>query len=214
MADINIQPKKPSPWSYVLYGVAFLALAFLVIRSLSRNNSPVQTPSVTVDTAQVTGSVKAFVNFIHSNNNNQNETGASSAESTQDSPQFASYGLHLLAAAIGATVNRDDPYDQQLKQKRIQLQQMADSIKNNWDATANSEKLRSAFIEASDILSQVQQKHYPELRDDVMQIQKAAEAINPDQKAIDQNDQVRDFFEQSGQVLQSMIPKKQSAGIL
>ncbi|MDP4192657.1 MAG: hypothetical protein Q8858_13910 [Bacteroidota bacterium] len=213
MADINIQPKKTSPWSYVLYGVAFLALAFLVIRSLSRNNTPVQTPTVTVDTAQVSGSVKAFVNFIHSNNN-QNETGSTDAESTQDSPQFASYGMHLLAAAIGATVDRDDPYDQQLKQKRIQLQQLADSIKNNWDANANSEKLRSAFIEASDILSQVQQKHYPELQDDVMQIQKAAEAINPDQKAIDQNDLVRDFFEQSGQVLQSMIPKKQNAGIL
>ncbi|MDP4176220.1 MAG: hypothetical protein Q8933_19730 [Bacteroidota bacterium] len=213
MADINIQPKKTSPWSYVLYGVAFLALAFLVIRSLSRNNTPVQTPTVTVDTAQVSGSVKAFVNFIHSNNN-QNETGSTDAESTQDSPQFASYGMHLLAAAIGATVDRDDPYDQQLKQKRIQLQQLADSIKNNWDANANSEKLRSAFIEASDILSQVQIKHYPELQDDVMQIQKAAEAINPDQKAIDQNDLVRDFFEQSGQVLQSMIPKKQNAGIL
>ncbi|MGE5680635.1 MAG: hypothetical protein ACM34K_07130 [Bacillota bacterium] len=210
MADINIQPKKPSPWSYVLYGVALLAIAFLVFRSTNRSNKPVETQSVVVDTNKVAGSVNAFISYIHNTNPNE-ETG--STNEGENSPQFASYGLHLLSAAIGATVVRDEPKDEELNQMRQKLEQVSDSINSNWDATSKAQDIRMAFISAADLLNELQERHYPELKNNIQQLHKEAEAINPGLRATEQSVQVKKFFEQSGQVLQAMVPKKQNASI-
>ncbi|MGE5456950.1 MAG: hypothetical protein ACM3RX_01200, partial [Methanococcaceae archaeon] len=99
MAEIKIQPKKPSILTYILYAIAVLAIVFLIIRSLSSSPKPVQTPPVTVDTTAVTGSVAEFLKYVKEND----QQASKSVNDPDRQVMNTGYGMHLLAAAIGAT---------------------------------------------------------------------------------------------------------------
>lgn len=203
MADIKIQPRRPSPLSYVLYAVAIVAIVYLVIRSLSAPKNPVQTATVTVDTNKVAGSVKEYVAFLQDTSNTR--------EDTEKSPQYTSYGLHLLSAALGATATRDAANDNNIIQQSRSLQQLSDSIQNNWTPVEKSGRVRNAFMKASDLMSSIQLKKYPNLKDQVAIVQKSAGAIDPNQEIRNQKPKVNQFFQQSAAVLQGMtnIAKKE-----
>ncbi|MCU7492452.1 MAG: hypothetical protein HF308_12970 [Ignavibacteria bacterium] len=199
MADIKIQPKRPSPISYVLYAIAILAIIYMVIRSLTASRNPVQTAAVTVDTNKVAGSVKEFVGFL--------EDTSKTREDNAKSPQYTSYGLHLLSAALGATANRDAANDNNIIQQSRRLQTLSDSIQNNWTPVEKSGRIRDAFMTASGLMNSIQAKKYPNLKSQVGIVQQKAEAIDPKAEVRNQKPKVDQFFQQSAAVLQAMVQK-------
>ncbi|MGE5352447.1 MAG: hypothetical protein ACM3P0_10210 [Acidobacteriota bacterium] len=199
MADIKIQPKRPSPMSYVLYAIAIIAIIYMIIRSLTASKNPVQTATVTVDTNQVAGSVKEFVGFLQ-------DTSKSRVD-TEKSPQYTSYGLHLLSAALGATATRDAANDNNIIQQSRRLQSLSDSIQNNWTPVEKSGRIKNAFMTASQLMSSIQAKKYPNLKDQVGIVQQKAGAIDPKEEVRNQKPKIDQFFQQSAAVLQAMVQK-------
>ncbi|MGE5498545.1 MAG: hypothetical protein ACM3Q2_10760 [Syntrophothermus sp.] len=209
MADINIQPRKPSPWSYVLYGVALAAVVFLVYRNVHQSKAPLQTQAIEVDTSRAAGSVKAFLTFL--NGEASEVTGGT--ESSENSPQYAPYGLHLLSAAIGAIVSRDEPENKDLVGRSNDLMQISDNINDNWDMAVPADTLRTALISASGIITELQSRHYPEMKDVAEKARKTAESLKPDRKASEQVSVIKDFYEQSGVILRNMAQSKSNAKV-
>lgn len=204
MADIKIQPKKTSPISYILYAVALLAIIFMIVKSLTDSKKPVETTAVVVDTSRVAGSVMEFVAFLNGT------SGVGNKEDTERSPQYTSYGLHLLTAAIGATADRDAATDNNIIQHRKRLQQMSDSIQNNWSPTEKSGRIKAAFVSAANLLNSIQEKKYPELNDQAAQLMQYAQAIVPQKRIMDQKAEVKRYFDQSKSILQAMVQKSKS----
>ncbi|MCU7494311.1 MAG: hypothetical protein HF314_04235 [Ignavibacteria bacterium] len=199
MADIKIQPKKPSSISYILYALAAVAIIFLIIRSLTAPSNPVQTSTVTVDTSKVAGSVNEFAGFL-------NDTSRTRMDNEQ-SPQYTSYGLHLLSAALGATATRDAANDNNIIQQSTRLQQLSDSIQNNWSPVEKSGRIKNAFMTAANLMNSIQAKKYPKLKGQAEIVMKSAGAIDPRQEVRNQGPKVKQFFQQSAALLQGMVKK-------
>ncbi|HEX2865639.1 MAG TPA: hypothetical protein VHO03_01285 [Ignavibacteriales bacterium] len=199
MAEIKIQPKKPSPISYVLYALALVAIVYMVIRSLTASKNPVQTPTVIVDTTDVAGSVNDFVSFLGDTTNTRVDT--------EKSPAYTSYGLYLLSAAIGATATRDAANDSNIIQRSTRLQAISDSIQNHWTPIEKSVRVRDAFLRAAGLMDAIQAKKYPNLKQQVAIVKQKAEAINPNQEVRFQKPKVEQFFQQSAAALQAMVQK-------
>jgi len=197
MADIKIQPKKPSPLTYVLYAIALVAIVYMVFRSLTVSKHPVQTKTVVVDTNKVAGSVKEFAGYLQDTSH--------AREDNAESPQFTSYGLHLLSAALGATASRDAANDNNIIQQSTRLQQLSDSIQNNWSPMEKSTRIKDAFVKAAGLMNSIQSKKYPNLKDQAAAVQKSAQAINPNQEIRFQTPKVQQYFQQSAALLKGMV---------
>lgn len=118
--------------------------------------------------------------------------------------EYASTGIQRLSVALTALAKRDGISDQDIEQKRALLQNRAQAIQTDPQSLRHADKVREAFIAASDLMAAIQQKSFPNLSAQMAQARQAAEAISNKEKLLEQTAKVETFFQRANDALQAM----------
>jgi hypothetical protein len=218
MADIHIERRRKPVWPWILGLIILAGLVWAVIEYTDRDKNKVAyqesyVPEEAVrpgmpgiDQEETEGQslgmtpgdtaaskTQAFVSFV---NNNEFEQGIAS------DPQVTSEGLILLSDAIeeispdySLTVNR--------------LRNTAEEIQNNPQSMANAENIKTALSNAAETLKDIQANEYPEMKEEVNEVEKVAKSINAKGVVENQKEKVKDFFEKAATVINEMEKEEQ-----
>jgi hypothetical protein len=110
--------------------------------------------------------------------------------------------IRNLAAALEALAARAGDAD--IEDETTIVRRQADTLWANVASSRHADFTRKTFVTLSGLMGAVQQKLAPELRDEVAQVRRAAEAIRPNEPLLDQRDRVQDFFERSASVVRQV----------
>jgi hypothetical protein len=185
----------PGVFGAIAVGLVIIgALVWLLFRGGNRADQPPAPPAVT---ALVTApeAVTEFENSVRDKRAEQ--------EMAKDHA-FTSNGLRKLAAALESLCDRDGVRSAEIGQQLAQIRKHADSIQADPHDTSHAESIRAAFNTAADLMTTLQQRHYPGLATQVAQVRRAAEAIDPAQLTLAQKAEVGAFFAQASELLRTM----------
>ncbi len=118
--------------------------------------------------------------------------------------EYTSEGIRRLAEALSAMAERDGIDDPSFEQTHERLLQQAQQLQQHAQSTEHATQVREAFTAAADLMATLQQQRSPEFSDAVAEVRQAAEAINPDQRLLEQRQAVGTFFARANEALQAM----------
>lgn len=121
---------------------------------------------------------------------------------------YTSGGIRRLADAIGAVVDQHDISNLKVKGDLDKLRNYADQLEKDHTSTDHADVIREAFVLASDVMDSIEQQISPHLDSGVDKVRRAAEAIDPGKRALEQKTEVETFFERAGRVLEVMAKRK------
>lgn len=200
MAEIKIQPRKPSKWPWILAALALAAVIFLIVRNTSQHD-PVQPVEATVDTSSakansgVPPTVNSFVEFVQVTGNVKDP----------DMPQaYAADGIRYLSGALGGVISQANIQNRDIAQKSTELTKMADRIKQDSAAVNQSGKIKEVFLSASDLMGLIQKEKYPNLSSEIQKVKQSANAIDSKKKTTEQGNQIKTFFVDASNAIKAM----------
>lgn len=208
MAEIHIQKKKKPVWPWILAAVVVLAIILWIVVDTDNNDQQRQT-AVVDQTEQIqqqdaftdqqdnqrTDAVDDFISFVQESN---------AREEMDLDHDYTAEGISLLSAALNDMVNQLGVEDVDMQQKRDNLNRKADQIQQDPASTQHADTIRSAFISSADIMSNLQQQHFPNLDGEVNNVRETAQAVDPNTLTLEQKQNVKAFFSSSAQALHEM----------
>jgi hypothetical protein len=229
MADINIQKKDNKPvWPWVLGVLVVLGLAVWLFSGRSETGAgerlatggrlneeraagtetlagsdatqgrgmaaPEAEAGAGMGSAALAGPVADYIEYVRESNIR--------GEMSLDH-EFTSNGLSRLGDALNSIVDRHQA-DININQMRNKFNQKADQIKSNPNSLQHANIISEAFTSAADVISQLQQKHYPNLNSQANEVKQAAQSVKPNEQTLNQKRAVRAFFEKSSNALEAM----------
>ena len=182
-----------SPWILLALIAIALLIYFLGFRNDNDDdNEEVQNITyVDTDTTATSteGPVQNYIQYI-------NETHTMGLDHN-----YTNGALQRLTDAISTKAN-EIGYD--VKADLQQVKQEADQIQKDPFETTHAKSIRNAADILSKSMQNMQQAKYPALQNQMQEVRKAAATIDPDKLTLDQREAVKNFFEQSSQLLQNM----------
>jgi hypothetical protein len=139
--------------------------------------------------------VKEFENFIRDN---------SARETMGLNHNYTSDGIRHLADALGAIADQQGISDTNFKDKLDMLHVQADRLQQDRLSTEHADIIRDAFTLASDLIASFERQIAPDMKDDVTEVRRTAEAIDPNKLALDQKTGVESFFKKSSLLLNEL----------
>ena len=94
--------------------------------------------------------------------------------------------------------------DLNVKEKAQMIKQKADAITKDPYATTHADDIKTAAMQISSILEQIQEAHYPGLEAATAEVTKSASEINRETLTLDQKEDVRTFFGHARVLLKGM----------
>lgn len=219
MAEIRIEERKNNwlPW---LLGILGLMLLVWLVAGLITDDDDDLNEITTVEEVDVQ---EADMEDVHMNENNDAYiTNVSSYESdyktyiaTVDKMdeklgagemdiyhEYSNKLIVSLSNALESLVIRNDmKNDAQLMQKGELMRTKARQITKDWKSTEHADMIRQAAMAASDMLMEMQNKNYISIENEVMEVKRAAEEIDPKVLTLDQKTTVKDFFRSAADAL-------------
>lgn len=210
MARIPVEKKGGGPawWWWILGLILVAGLIWLVAEALDDDavveDVPVATdttlaPPVGAPADTVTGDaparVREFIAF------QQADTAGVDVEMGRHH-EYTSRGIELLAGALSAVVDQRDTGDINIEARRDTMMQRAEAIQEDPTSPQHANKVRDAFLSATDLMESIQEKHHPDAAPAVAEVRQAAESISPEEPLLDQSEDVKAFFDRAGDALQ------------
>ena len=207
MADIDIQKKSRggSIWPWLLGLLAAVLLVWAVVEAVDTDDAELTQeeiaepgtdmqamPSEAEDPMDVLAAVNAYTSFVEGDG--QGAMGLSH--------EFTASALTHLSQALDAVVETEGNGDLQLEATRDTLEARARMIQQDPQATTHARRVHAAFTAATDLMEQLQENRYPDLNEEVTQVQQAVQAVTPDGELLDQREAVYRFFTEAGDALQ------------
>lgn len=212
MAEIIVEPDKKNnnnnpiwPWILgllLLVGVIWAAVELLGDDEPEREMAAVETPVIIEEERVVNedvayyGPVQEYVNFVQSDASNNPDMGLDH--------EYTSEGIQKLKTALVAIADEQAAGDVNIEQKKETLNQAADNIQTDPMSTEHANSIKSAFTAAADLMDALQERSFPNLNNDVQEVQDAANSIETGTQTLNQKDQVKEFFKESSEALQAM----------
>lgn len=206
MAEDNFKQKK---WSglllkitaFVIIGLLmWVGLQFLKDRTkMARDGTPNTTVAVPAIVADVPAQVSEFAAFIRDN---------PAQEMMTLEHNYTSDGIRRLANALAAIVDQQDIRALDIKDKLDLLRGHADQLQEDHRSTEHADTVRDAFTLASGLIASIEQRIKPDMKGDVAEVRRAAEAIDPDKQVLDQQAEVEAFFKKTSRLLNEMAQQK------
>jgi hypothetical protein len=211
MAEIEIQRKKRPVWPWILAAIAIIVVLWLVINSLNRkydknehgntlmegsNDSDAALAKRIADAKKYEkypGPIGAFIHFAHN-------------DETVDVSQHHHYtnqGLHQLVDALHMVNAKKDGGEAVAKKLNLVVME-SDKLLQNPGSELHSGIMRNAFIMSTEAMASLQQKFYPGLENKVANVRQAAESLDSNKPAMEQQSKIKSFFEKSADVLEEM----------
>jgi hypothetical protein len=207
MTEIKIEKKK-TVWPWILLGLAILAVIiyFVVYYDFDeKTNEEYQgTESVATDETEQIGSketnlievkennstVAAYVNFVDAD---KDKMGLHHA--------YTNEALLKLTAAINAMAD-EVGYDVRADIEKVK--EHAENITLMPFETTHANSIRKASDILTNVLQNIQKAKYPGLTNEVAELRKASESINPDVLTLEQRNEVKTFFRKASELLKKM----------
>lgn len=194
MAEIKIEKKKPI-WPWIL---AILALIALFVYFFVNDSNEVETAMNETESAAminttnggINGDVEGFVRYVEAD-----------APSMGLDHAYANEALMKLTAATRA-VATETGYD--IQADLNQVKEYADKIATDPFETTHANSIRKAADILTGSLKKMQQAHFPQLNNEVNELEKAAGSIDPDVLTLDQKESVKAYFGKAANLLQKM----------
>jgi hypothetical protein len=191
--------------TWVVIAILSAATLWIVISNLGSNNTGMNTAimpdtsykrnQMSLDSA-MNRKIVDFITFVQDSSKSQTiEKG------------FIENGMQKLSAAINSIINRNDTLKVNLQPGQDTLKQIIENISNNTDITQNTILIKNAMLTTADLIKSINKNHL-ELKKQISKIQNNAEAINPNQPILNQENNLKSFFYLSAKVLQQMIITK------
>ena len=204
MANIEIEPKRRSVWPWII-GLLVLALvAWLVLAPRDEGDvavvsAPVATPADgAVEATQPAGApmpVEDFLSWVG---------GTEARERMGRDHEYTADGIRRLAAALGAVVSQQRIADTAFDAALIGLRQRADALQRDATADMHALEAREAFLLAASTIEGVQQRRFPNLAAETTEAWRTARAVNAQRPLLEQQEQVREFFDRAAAALRRM----------
>ena len=206
MAELNVEKKKKSPIGWIILGIVVIGLIIWFATSnnevkdtaadfrqdreqtseYSREQSQAVTPYDGERGRTETNSrVQAFLTFVD--------------EEPKDSVStaYVQEGINKLSDALMA-VSREqtqgqDTWGGELQQIKQEANKLQDRNLNTQHATV----VRSAFSSAANLIQNIQNRYYPELKNEASDVMDAAQEIEDQELVSEQEDEIHSFFEEA-----------------
>ena len=215
MAEIHVERKGSRSWLWLLVGLAILlALAAWLVwgrggdapsalgsaagGSVAGATAGDTAGMATGDTtgAAGAGAIGSFLSYVE-------ETRARQAAGP--SHEYTADGVRRLAAAIAELSQRNPGTAGALRAELDAVRAQADSLQRNPQSTEHARYTREAFRAAAGLMGALQQRHYSNLSNEVAEVRRAADAVQPDRPLLEQVANVQRFFDQSAAALRAMM---------
>lgn len=137
--------------------------------------------------------------------------------------EHASKGLNLLWSSLNSIANQPVSasgaqagggpapttvsQSANFQQGQQALRSLALELEENSQIQQHPQLLKQASLAAADTISSIQQSRFPEMQNEVQQLDNAAQQIDINQPVAAQDKQVRQFLKQSSDVVQAMAEK-------
>ena len=202
MADIHLEKRERSPWPVIIAAVVLLGLVIWwfvygrgdsaitvgaadtnVVSTMSRGEADTGLPTA----------VEVFLRW----SDERRSPGAMNPDHSHTGT-----GIRNLAAALEGLAARARGVD--IENEVATVRRLADTLWANTASNRHADITRKAFMTLGGLMGAVQQELAPGLTHDVAEVQRAAEAIRPDDPLLDQRARVQNFFERSATVVRQM----------
>lgn len=110
-----------------------------------------------------------------------------------------SEGLMKLSTAL-REISAGDEFEEQISQ----IEQNAAEIKDDPESLKHADKVSAAFTNAAGVMQQIQSNKYPDAQSDVQEVQDVVTKIQEDQQLLNQKENVKAFFEEAAQAVETM----------
>lgn len=207
MAEIHIQKKRPPVWPWILGVLLVIIVAFLMIetnfnRDTFEDDGIVYLDTLTQDytfkdTANASAKVNDFVEFVSNGDTLSNRGKA-------DDQEFITEGVKKLSGALKAVVDEKYPDNDEMKNKADFIQQKSDSLALNNRIAENSREIKEVFNSTIEVISSIQQQDKQQPGKNISEVKETVQKINVNKPAADQKETIRNFFKETGQVLQTL----------
>lgn len=209
MADIRVEKETSTPiWPWLL-GLLFLVLAGLFlfgvfdddddiadvddIEVIEENvKTPVATP-VYNDDLEVSKAVAAFAAFIETPNAEMNLE-----------HDYTRKGLRMLSASLESMTDRYDIENVQLQQAKALMMRKVAILDDNAASTKHADHIKEAFMSATAVMEQIQQKRLPTMGDEVNAVIAEAKDFSANELTLHQKDKVKSFFDNAAKTISMM----------
>lgn len=216
MAEINIKKRKKPVWPWILGALVLMAVFGWLVFSITDTDTEAPdytattyTPDINLDrnetdnigvdnTISNSGDAAAYVDFVE---------GMNGREKVGIDHEFTSDGIRRLADALSSLAAKEGLETAIIEQTKDQLYQAANQIQKDPQSEQHANNIREAFTGAADFMQTLQQKSYPNIADQITQVEKAAEAIDAKQLTTNQKEKIKAFFEKSGDVVEEMAQR-------
>lgn len=206
MAEIDIEKKKAPVWPWII--VALLAIAAIIWWADDDNDMNA------TETEEVAVNENDLDNNMNADNENNDQVQAEEVESyvafvnnsnknIDVSHEYTHDALTKLADALEEVVDENNA-DLENGNSLKELRQQADQLTENVSSEKHANILSRAFTSAADIMENLQEKHYPDNKENVEEVKDAAQSIDPQVIVTDQKEVVHKFFDKAADALQEM----------
>jgi len=119
--------------------------------------------------------------------------------------EYSSNALRALANSLIVYADENDLKTKSVvKSKCEKIKQNAMEITQDWKSTDHADKIRAAALSAVEVINDIQMKEFPNLKNEVVELEKVAQSIKKGTLALDQKKEVKSFFEAVAKVLDKM----------
>lgn len=219
MAEIKVEKRRKPAWPWIIGALAIILAAFLFLNrdNFEETENPVASTGtnqqegvaggksdsdneISTSASEITGSdcIQKFSSFVQNNK-------AKAMEGVHHS--YTHDGLKYLSCSLESLIDQNNVKNAELDKKQSQLSQTAEAVQKNVDSDDHISKIKDAFKESVDILETIQEENYPELKDKVAEVRKAASSLETKTSTLEQKDELARFFEKASEVVTEMNTK-------
>jgi hypothetical protein len=202
MAEVNAEQKK---WPGLLLKILALVVIGLGVwagfqlldedTKTAQVEMPDRSVVVPATDVYVPAKVSEFASFIRDN---------PAEEMMELDHGYTSDGIRRLADALGAVADQQKISGGNIENQLDLLRSHADRLQQDRHSTEHADIVRDAFAVASDLITSIERQRAPDLEDDVAEVRRAAEAVDPDKLVLDQKAEVEAFFKKTSRLLNVM----------
>lgn len=199
MAEIKIMKKKPVlPW--IIVGIILLVIVIYFLGYYNRGDDVIDDsqntamnedkPTDLIGINENNTTVTEYINFIESNQNKM----------TLDH-EYSNEAIIKLTAAVYAIA---DEVDVDVKSDLNKMEDDAEDITEKPLSDTHANSIRNAADNLTNAMQNIQKAKFPGLANEVNEVRKSSNAINPDGLTLNQKEQVKSFFYNSSHLLKKM----------
>ena len=199
MAEIKIMKKKPVlPW--IIVGIILLVIVIYFLGYYNSGDDVIDDsqntamnedkPTDLIGINENNTTVTEYINFIESNQNKM----------TLDH-EYSNEAIIKLTAAVYAIA---DEVDVDVKSDLNKMEDDAEDITEKPLSDTHANSIRNAADNLTNAMQNIQKAKFPGLANEVNEVRKSSNAINPDVLTLNQKEQVKSFFYNSSHLLKKM----------